>query len=64
VRRFKRISHVLTRLTFCLTAISPWQTKAGPHWLRNYLFNGYRRISGELVFFGIPFAIGVSRDDF
>ena len=45
-----------------MTAISPWQTKAAPHWIRNYLFNGYRRISGELVFFGIPFAIGVSRD--
>jgi UcrQ family protein len=44
------------------TAISPWQTKAAPHWMRNYLFNGYRRISGELIFFGIPFAIGASRD--
>ena len=32
--------------------------------MRNYIFNGYRRISGELVFFGIPFAVGVSRDDF
>ena len=42
-----------------LTAISPWQTKAAPHWMRNYLFNGYRRISGELIFFGIPFALGV-----
>ena len=30
--------------------------------MRNYLFNGYRRISGELVFFAIPFAMGVSRD--
>jgi len=38
--------------------ISPWQTKSAPHWMRNYLFNGYRRISGELLFFGIPFAIG------
>lgn len=26
--------------------------------MRTYLFNGYRRISGEILFFGIPFAIG------
>jgi UcrQ family len=45
-----------------MTAISPWQTKSAPHWMRNYLFNGYRRISGELFFFGIPFALGVSCD--
>ncbi|CAA7266223.1 unnamed protein product [Cyclocybe aegerita] len=38
--------------------ISPWQTKAAPHWIRSYLFNGYRRISGELFFFGIPIAVG------
>jgi hypothetical protein len=44
------------------TAISPWQTKAAPHWMKNYIFNGYRRLSGEVVFFAIPFAIGVSRD--
>ncbi|KAJ3497038.1 hypothetical protein NLJ89_g10401 [Agrocybe chaxingu] len=36
----------------------PWQTKAAPHWIRSYLFNGYRRISGELFFFGVPIAIG------
>ncbi|KAF8153036.1 cytochrome b-c1 complex subunit 8 [Crassisporium funariophilum] len=39
-------------------SISPWQTKAAPHWLRSYLFNGYRRISGELLFFGVPIAVG------
>ncbi|KAF8960887.1 cytochrome b-c1 complex subunit 8 [Flammula alnicola] len=38
--------------------ISPWQTKSAPHWLKSYLFNGYRRISGEVLFFGIPVAIG------
>ncbi|KJA23809.1 hypothetical protein HYPSUDRAFT_104568, partial [Hypholoma sublateritium FD-334 SS-4] len=38
--------------------ISPYQTKAAPHWLRNYIFNGYRRLSGEVLFFGIPIAIG------
>jgi hypothetical protein len=46
-----------------MSAISPWQTKAAPHWIRNYLFNGYRRISGEFLFFGIPFAIGLSLPD-
>ncbi|KAH9474628.1 hypothetical protein JR316_0013092 [Psilocybe cubensis] len=38
--------------------MSPYQTKAAPHWLKSYLFNGYRRISGELFFFGIPIALG------
>lgn len=40
------------------SALSPYQTKAAPHWLRSYIFNGYRRISGEVLFFGIPLAIG------
>ena len=30
--------------------------------MRNYLFNGYRRLSGEFFFFAIPFAVGMSRD--
>ncbi|KAF4613091.1 hypothetical protein D9613_011040 [Agrocybe pediades] len=38
--------------------ISPWQTKAAPHWLKSYIFNGYRRISGEVLFFGIPMLAG------
>ncbi|KAF8150340.1 cytochrome b-c1 complex subunit 8 [Pholiota molesta] len=38
--------------------LSPYQTKAAPHWLRSYIFNGYRRISGEILFFGIPFVVG------
>ncbi|PPQ77935.1 hypothetical protein CVT25_015410 [Psilocybe cyanescens] len=41
-----------------LAAISPYQTKAAPHFLRSYLFNGYRRLSGEILFFGIPIALG------
>jgi ubiquinol-cytochrome c reductase subunit 8 len=40
------------------SALSPYQTKAAPHWLRSYIFNGYRRISGEILFFGIPFVVG------
>jgi len=28
--------------------------------MKSYLFNGYRRLSGELFFFGIPMAIGGS----
>lgn len=27
---------------------------------RNYLFNGYRRISSELIFWVLPFGIGAS----
>ncbi|KAG5642278.1 hypothetical protein DXG03_003055 [Asterophora parasitica] len=40
------------------TAISPFQAKAAPHMIRNYLFNGYRRLGGELIFWIIPFATG------
>ncbi|EDR10376.1 uncharacterized protein LACBIDRAFT_293619 [Laccaria bicolor S238N-H82] len=40
--------------------LSPYQVKAAPHWLRHYLFNGYRRLSGELFFFGVPFVLGYS----
>ncbi|TFK29424.1 hypothetical protein FA15DRAFT_677685 [Coprinopsis marcescibilis] len=38
--------------------ISPYQTKVAPHWARTYLFNFYRRVGGELLFFGVPIAIG------
>lgn len=43
---------------FPLTAVSPFQAKAAPHWLRSYIFNGYRRLSGEALFFLVPFGIG------
>ncbi|KAJ3937192.1 MAG: cytochrome b-c1 complex subunit 8 [Lentinula lateritia] len=35
--------------------LSPYQTKAAPHWVRNYVFNFYRRVSAEAVYFVIPF---------
>ncbi|ESK84201.1 ubiquinol-cytochrome c reductase complex ubiquinone-binding protein qp-c [Moniliophthora roreri MCA 2997] len=38
--------------------ISPVQAKAAPNMIRSYLFNFYRRISGEAVFFVLPFAFG------
>jgi ubiquinol-cytochrome c reductase subunit 8 len=25
---------------------------------RNYLFNGYRRLAGEFIFWALPFSIG------
>ncbi|KXN82373.1 Cytochrome b-c1 complex subunit 8 [Leucoagaricus sp. SymC.cos] len=37
--------------------ISPWQTKSAPQMFRSYLFNGYRRLSGEFIFWAIPFGI-------
>ncbi|TEB32658.1 hypothetical protein FA13DRAFT_219209 [Coprinellus micaceus] len=39
-------------------ALSPYQAKVAPKFLSNYIFNGFRRLSGELLFFGIPFAVG------
>ncbi|KAE9405520.1 hypothetical protein BT96DRAFT_1015505 [Gymnopus androsaceus JB14] len=41
-----------------LTALSPMQAKAAPNWVRNYIFNFYRRVSGEAVYFLVPFGIG------
>ncbi|TFL04132.1 cytochrome b-c1 complex subunit 8 [Pterulicium gracile] len=38
--------------------LSPYQSKAAPNWARNYLFNGYRRISGEVIFWVVPFTLG------
>ncbi|KAI4527045.1 cytochrome b-c1 complex subunit 8 [Schizophyllum commune] len=38
--------------------ISPYQSKAAPNMIRTYIFNAYRRLSGEAFFFVIPFAIG------
>ncbi|KAI0672435.1 cytochrome b-c1 complex subunit 8 [Trametes maxima] len=38
--------------------ISPFKTRAVHNLLRNYIFNGYRRLSKEAVFWVIPFAIG------
>ncbi|KAJ3869533.1 cytochrome b-c1 complex subunit 8 [Lentinula novae-zelandiae] len=38
--------------------LSPYQTKAAPHWVRNYVFNFYRRVSAEAVYFVIPFGLG------
>ncbi|PFH53419.1 hypothetical protein AMATHDRAFT_171189 [Amanita thiersii Skay4041] len=38
--------------------LSPFQAKAAPKMIRNYLFNGYRRLAGEAIFWIIPFGIG------
>ncbi|THU97614.1 hypothetical protein K435DRAFT_777901 [Dendrothele bispora CBS 962.96] len=38
--------------------ISPFQTKAAPKFIRTYVFNAYRRISAEAVYFVVPFAAG------
>jgi UcrQ family len=51
------LPHIHPRLTR-VTALSPFQSKAAPQMLRNYLFNGYRRLSAEALFFIIPFGAG------
>ncbi|KAF9022347.1 hypothetical protein BDZ89DRAFT_1163294 [Hymenopellis radicata] len=38
--------------------LSPFQSKAAPHWARDYLFNGYRRLSKEAIYWVIPFSFG------
>ena len=55
--------------TFCLPfvpgsalpiAMSPWKQRPAHHIIRGYIFNGYRRLSGQFVYWSIPFALGMS----
>ncbi|KAJ8079616.1 ubiquinol--cytochrome-c reductase subunit 8 [Marasmius tenuissimus] len=39
-------------------SISPFQTKSMPNLVRNYVFNFYRRVSAEAIYFLVPFGIG------
>ncbi|KIY70724.1 hypothetical protein CYLTODRAFT_370633 [Cylindrobasidium torrendii FP15055 ss-10] len=39
-------------------ALSSFQGKAGKNWASDYLFNGYRRISQEAVYWVVPFGFG------
>ncbi|KAG5636271.1 hypothetical protein H0H81_008557 [Sphagnurus paluster] len=45
----------IARLSDMPGPLSPYQAKAAPNMIRNYLFNGYRRLGGELLFWLIPF---------
>jgi ubiquinol-cytochrome c reductase subunit 8 len=38
--------------------LSPYQSKAAPNMIRNYLFNGYRRLAAEAVFWIVPATLG------
>ena len=40
--------------------LSPFRQRAAKNMFKNYIFNGYRRLSGELVYWAIPFALGTS----
>ncbi|EJF61854.1 hypothetical protein DICSQDRAFT_146974 [Dichomitus squalens LYAD-421 SS1] len=39
-------------------SMSPFKQRATHHLIRNYILNGYRRLSGQFVYWSIPFAIG------
>ncbi|EKM56682.1 uncharacterized protein PHACADRAFT_253942 [Phanerochaete carnosa HHB-10118-sp] len=39
-------------------AVSPWRQRAAKNMIRNYIFNGYRRLSGQAVYWIFPFALG------
>ncbi|KAL0946108.1 hypothetical protein HGRIS_012373 [Hohenbuehelia grisea] len=41
-------------------AVSSNETSPMRHIFRNYLFNGYRRLSGQALYVVIPFACGMS----
>ncbi|KAF8063975.1 cytochrome b-c1 complex subunit 8 [Lyophyllum atratum] len=38
--------------------LSPFFLRAAPHMFRDYLFNGYRRLSHEFPYWAIPFGMG------
>ncbi|KAL0576494.1 Cytochrome b-c1 complex subunit 8, mitochondrial [Marasmius crinis-equi] len=38
-------------------ALAPNQAKVAPKMIRTYVFNFYRRVSAEAIYFVIPFAI-------
>ena len=40
--------------------MSPFRQRAAKNLIQSYIFNGYRRLSGELVYWAIPFALGTS----
>ncbi|KAF9078575.1 cytochrome b-c1 complex subunit 8 [Rhodocollybia butyracea] len=40
--------------------LAPQQARAAPRWIRSYIFNFYRRVSGEAIYFTVPFAIGIT----
>ena len=43
--------------------LSPFRQRAAKNMFKNYIFNGYRRLSGELVYWSIPFAFGTYHSD-
>lgn len=49
---------VVSPLATLSIAISPFQARAAPQMLQNYLFNGYRRLASQAPYFAIPFAVG------
>src|ERR1700722_11753942 len=60
VRSFllSRLSHAHSVCHIRLIAISPFQSRAAPQMIRSYLFNGYRRLSQQVPYFILPFALG------
>jgi hypothetical protein len=40
------------------TGVSPFRQSATSHMFRNWLFNGYRRLSAQLPYWVIPVGIG------
>ncbi|KAI0705517.1 cytochrome b-c1 complex subunit 8 [Earliella scabrosa] len=39
-------------------SLSPFRQRAAQNLISSYIFNGYRRLSGQLVYWVIPFAMG------
>ncbi|KAH9937774.1 cytochrome b-c1 complex subunit 8 [Epithele typhae] len=38
--------------------LSPFRQRAMKGAIKNYAFNGYRRLSGEFIYIALPFAVG------
>ncbi len=52
------LQHVDTLFLVILLGISPNSQRACKNMFRSYLFNGYRRLSGQLPYWIVPVAIG------
>lgn len=40
------------------TGVSPFRQRAAHNLIRSYIFNGYRRLSSQAIYWVIPFALG------
>ena len=53
-----RLAHTISGPYPRHLGLSPFRQRAAQNLISSYIFNGYRRLSGQLVYWVIPFAMG------